>query len=118
MNSKHPSEARIEWTTKSLNFSLPIMQSLKQLANSTDLITKRYQKDTVKDSGLIYDALRAKFGVWDEEVTINCDYDPLFYNPDENAVEQSKSPSELLNTSYTHVHAYVRNTQKLLMTST
>ena len=32
----------------------------------------------------------------------------LFYNPDENAVEQLESPSELLNTSYTHVHAYVR----------
>ena len=107
MNGTRPSEGRIEWTTKSLNFSLPIMQSIKQLANSAESMGKLYQKDTVRDSGLLFDEIRGKFGVWSEEVEMATDYDPNFYCLPADEVLACKSPSVQLNTSYTHVHAYI-----------
>ena len=79
MNGMHPSEARISWTTKSLNFSLPIMQSIKQLANSKESSTKQYQQDTKHNGRILFDHIRAKFGVWHEEVDIKCTYDPTSY---------------------------------------
>ena len=107
MNSKHPSENRNEWTTRSLNFSLPIMQSIKQLVNTTESAAKPYQKDTLSNSELLYTSIRSKFGVWEEEVEMECDFDPFFFESDLNTPLSHESPSVLLNDAYMHVHAFV-----------
>ena len=74
MNSTHPSESRIGWTAKSLNFSLPIMQSIKQLANHHGPVVKEYHKDTQSNSRILYDFIRGKFGLCRDEVDMNLDF--------------------------------------------
>ena len=108
MNGTRPSEGRIAWTTKSLNFSLPVLQSIKELANATDPTEQTYQKDTVRNSGLLFDVLRSKFGVWREEVSMHVDFDANFYRLPMDDKYDCESPSEVLNTAYTQVHAFVR----------
>ena len=107
MNGVHPSESKIGWTAKSLNFTLPMMHSIKLLANSDSSTVKEYQKDTQHDSCILFQFICQKFGVWDEEMDIHCDFDCFYYEPDRAANIVQLSPSTLLNTSYTEVHAFV-----------
>ena len=75
MNSSHPSEDRIAWTAKSLNFSLPIMQSIKQLANHHGPVAKEYQKDMQSNSCILFEFIREKFGLWSDEVDMDLNFD-------------------------------------------
>ena len=55
----------------------------------------------------MFQFVRQKFGVWDEEMDIHCDFDRFYYEPDRTSDIARLSPSTLLNTSYTEVHAFV-----------
>ena len=114
MNGKNPSENRIDWTTTSLNFSLPIMQSVRNLVNSFKESSKQYEKNTDTDSSLLYNEIRSKFGVWDEELEIAVDYDQLLFNPTAEVIEDCESPSAVLNTAYCKsTHMFASSTRQL-----
>ena len=83
------------------------MQSIKQLANSCDSTANDYQKDTQHDSRALFQFIRKKFGVWDEEVVIEGDFDRFYYESDTSASVAQESPSSMLNTLYTQVYAFV-----------
>ena len=107
MNGSHPSEERIGWTTPTLNFTLPIFQSLKQMVISRGDGTKKYQKDTVSDSELIFNFISGKFGFSEAERGKKSKYNCYFWEQDKKVVISGSTPSSRLNEAFETSHAYV-----------
>ena len=107
MNRLHLSEERIEWTTLTLNFTLPIFQSLKQIVILYEDGTKKYQKDTVSDSELIFNFISGKFGFSEAERGKKSKYNCYFWEQDKKVLISGSSPSFNLNKAFVTSHAYV-----------
>ena len=107
MNRSHPSEERIGWTTPTLNFTLPIFQSLKQMVISHRDSTKKYQKDTVSDSELIFNFISGKFGSSEAERAKKSKYMCYFWEQDRGVEISGSTPSSHLNEAFQTSHAYV-----------
>ena len=107
MNSKHPSAERICWTTTSLNFSLPIQQSLHTLANSTEKAFKHYEEGTLADSQHLLAHIELKLSSILAESTKTRNFNSSFWNTDldENSLE---CPSVRMNEAFGNVTDYVR----------
>jgi hypothetical protein len=106
MNSKNPSEERISWTTPTLNFALPILQSLKQLVVS---------REKVADSNRIFDFIKGKFGTTRVEKKKKCDYNCFFWESDKSVDLEAESPSARLNEAFVNSNVYVsRHYQKII----
>ena len=107
MNRLHLSEERIGWTTPTLNFTLPIFQSLKQMVISCGDGTKKYQKDTVSDGVLIFNFISGKFGSSEAESGKKSKYNCYFWEQDKKVVISGSTPSSCLNEAFETSHAYV-----------
>ena len=107
MNGSHPSEEKIGWTTPTLNFTLPIFQSLKQMVILHGDGTKKYQKDTVSDSVLIFNFISGKFRSSEAERAKKSKYNCYFWEQDKKVVISDSTPSLCLNEAFETSHAYV-----------
>ena len=109
MNSKNPS------TTPTLNFALPILQSLKQLVVSKEKGSKKYQKDTIADSDRIFNFIKGKFGTTRVEKKKKCDYNCFFWESDTSVDLIAESPSARLNEAFVNSNVYVsKHYQKII----
>ena len=95
------------WTTPTLNFTLPIFQSLKQIVISRGDGTKKYQKDTVNDSVLIFNFISGKFGSSEAKSGKKSKYNCYFWEQDKKVVISDSTPSLHLNEAFETSHAYV-----------
>ena len=107
MNRLHLSEERIGWTTPTLNFTLPIFQSLKQIVISCGDGTKKYKKDTVSESELIFNFISGKFGSSEAKRGKKSKYNCYFWEQDKEVAISGSTPSSHLNEVFETSHAYV-----------
>ena len=107
LNSTKPSEDRIMWTTSSLNFGLPILQSLKNLQISKKNHHQSYQKQTQQDSDILHKFLISKMNLVPSQLRKTHAYIPHFWEEDLMVDIISKSALSRLNKHYTEANEFV-----------
>lgn len=110
MNSDRPSENRIEWTISSLNFSLPIQQSIHNLVISKDYTPAKYQKHTHANSIVIQQFLAQHLPSLRTELRQSVDFDGTFWYSAANIelpASDIEQPSVKLNAGFADVFSRV-----------
>ena len=115
INSAKPSEDRILWTTASLNFGLPILQSLDNLQISKNDHQQAYQKYTQQDSHILHEFLISKFEFVASNLKKIHAYEPHYWEEDISVDILSKSPSSRLNKHYTDANEFVERHYKAVV---
>ena len=106
MNSKNPSAEKIANTSTSLNFSLPVQESLRKLANSQEDSGKHYERNTLPDARLLRDFLDEKLGNLPLELRKTRKFDCFFWNATYPAAYHFQ-PSDKMNTAFANVPIFV-----------
>jgi len=78
VNSNKPSEDRILWTATSLNFGLPILQSIRNMQISKKDNEKSYQRHTQQDSKVLSDFIVNKINFLPKHLSKKQVYNPYF----------------------------------------
>ena len=107
VNSNKPSEDRILWTATSLNFGLPILQSIRNMQISKKDNEKSYQRHTQQDSKVLSDFIVNKINFLPKHLSKKQVYNPYFWENDTRVLIVANSPSSRLNQHYTDANEYV-----------
>ena len=107
MNHGRPTRSKLLRTLPTLNYTLPLQQSLKDLVNHTQSSSKTPHAPTLADVDKIYDFLLQKLGSSDLNQFHQAPWSKSFFYSPNDQVPPIHNPVDLLNKAFRDVGAWV-----------